>query len=246
MWHKPQLLNAISNLLMLVGGVLLLCAAGLWLLRFPALPVKEVVFMDPLPHTRRADLEQVLPAVMKGNFFSVRLEEVRATLERMPWVRKAEVRRVWPARLEVAIEEHTPVARWGEGRNELVNSFGEVFAATPSPEEGAAMPLLYGPQGTAPEVLKRYESLLKAFRQIGEKPAQLTLSPRLAWQTKLANGMLVDMGCEQPKSPLAERVQRFIEIYPERVAKLALRPAVVDLRYPNGFAMRSQGEDKGK
>lgn len=246
MWHKPQLLNAIADLLFMLGGLALLGAGALWLVRFPALPVKEVVFLDVLPHTRRAEIEQVLPMVLQGNFFSVSLEKVRGTLESLPWVRAAAVRRVWPARLEIAVEEHKPMARWGEARGELVNSFGEVFVAAPTPEEGAVMPLLYGPPGTAPEVLSRYKELVEAFRQIGERPVQVTLSPRLAWQLKLANNMVVDIGREQPKLSVAARLQRFIEIYPEQVAKRAIKPAVVDLRYPNGFAMRILGEGKGK
>jgi cell division protein FtsQ len=63
---------------------------------------------------------------------------------------------------------------------------------------------------------------------------------------KLDNGMLVEMGREQQKSPVGVRLQRFIEAYPELVAKRAARPAVVDLRYPNGFAMRVAGDVKGK
>jgi hypothetical protein len=35
---------------------------------------------------------------------------------------------------------------------------------------------------------------------------QVTLSPRLAWQLKLENGMLVDIGREQPKSPVGVRL----------------------------------------
>lgn len=246
MWNKPHLLNALTDLLMLVGAAALLAAGAIWLVQVPSLPVREVVFTSALQHTHRAELEEVLPPALKGNFFSLNLEAVRGSLERLPWVRKADVRRVWPKTLEVRVEEHKPVARWGEGRGELVNSYGEVFAAAPSAEEGAAMPMLFGPQGTAPEVLKAYGEMSDAFRAVGEKPVQLTLSPRLAWQLKLRNGMLVDIGREQAKSPVAARVQRFVDIYPEAIAKRATRPAVVDLRYPNGFAMQVAGEAKGK
>ena len=246
MWNKPHLLNAIADLLMLVAAAALLAAAAVWLVRVPALPVKQVVFADALPHTRRGDVEQLLPASLKGNFFSLNLESVRGALEKLPWARKVEVRRVWPAKLEVNIEEHKPVARWGEGRGELVNSYGEVFAAPLADEEGASLPLLFGPNGTAQEVLKHYGEFAGAFRTLGEMPVQVTLSPRLAWQLKLHNGMVVDIGREQTKAPVGVRLQRFIEIYPETVAKRAVRPAVVDLRYPNGFAMRVAGEGKGK
>lgn len=246
MWNKPHLLNALADLLILAASAALLAAAAVWLVRVPSLPVQLVVFAEPLAHTRRGEVEQVLPTALKGNFFSLNLETVRGALEKLPWVRKVEVRRIWPARLEVKIEEHRPVARWGEARGELVNSYGEVFAALAGETELAALPLLFGPPGTAAEVLKRYGELIGSFQVISEKPVQLILSPRLAWQLKLENGMLVDMGREQPKSPIGLRLQRFIEVYPETVAKRAVRPAVVDLRYPNGFAVRTAAEGKGK
>jgi len=246
MWNKPHLLSAIADLLILVAAAALLAAGAVWLVRVPSQPVRQVVFAEELQHTRRIEVEQILPSVLKGNFFSLNLEMVRGTLEKLPWVRKVEVRRIWPARLEVKVEEHRPAARWGEGRGELVNSYGEVFVATLVEEESAALPLLYGPAGTAPEVLKRYSELVGTFKTVNEKPVQVTLSPRLAWQLKLERGMLVDLGREQPKSPVGVRLQRFIEVYPELVAKRAQRPAVVDLRYPNGFAIRVAGEVKGK
>ena len=110
----------------------------------------------------------------------------------------------------------------------------------------AVLPLLYGPSGTAPEVLKRYGEFFGNLKPLGQKLVQVTLSPRLAWQLKLENGMVVEMGREQPKSPVAARLQRFIEAYPETVGRRPVRPSVVDLRYPNGFAMRVAGEGKGK
>ncbi|EKE17995.1 MAG: hypothetical protein ACD_10C00176G0001, partial [uncultured bacterium] len=96
------------------------------------------------------------------------------------------------------------------------------------------------------EVLKYYSEFAGSFQSVGEGLVQVTLSPRLAWQIKLANGMRVEMGREQPKAPVGVRLQRFIEVYPATVAKQAERPTVVDLRYPNGFAMRVASADKGK
>ena len=246
MWNKPHLLNTIADLLTLAASAALVAVVAVWALRVPALPVKQVVFAEELAHTRRAELEQALPPHLQGNFFSVDLEAVRGALLALPWVRKVELRRVWPARLEVRVEEHQPVARWGDGRGELVNSYGEVFSAAPTDAELAQLPLLYGPPGTAPEVLRRYAEFIGDFAPLGVRPVQVTLSPRLAWQLRLENGMQVDIGREQPKAPLAARLQRFIDFYPEAVARRAKLPAAVDLRYPNGFAMRVAGEAKGK
>ena len=250
MWQKPHVLNAMADLLYVVGAAALLAAGAVWLARWPSLPVRQVVFVQELQHVRRLEVQQALPAVLQGNFFSVNLEAVRGVLEKLPWIRKVEVRRVWPARLEIRVEEHQPVARWEDGRGaargELVNSYGEVFAAALGEEQAGRLPQLHGPLGTAPEVLKRYGEFVAAFRPVGRRPSQVVLSPRLAWQIRLDNAMVVDLGREQPKSPVASRLQRFVEVYPETVAKRPVAPGVVDLRYPNGFALRAGGtEGKG-
>ena len=137
------------------------------------------------------------------------------------------------------------MARWGEGSVELVNSHGEVFVALLPEAEAARLPLLVGPAGTSREVLGRFGEFTELFQKIGERPVQLGLSPRLAWQVKLENGMRVEIGREHPKWTVAQRLNRFIEVYPEMVGHLPVRPAVVDLRYPNGFAMKVAGEAKG-
>ena len=66
----------------------------------------------------------------------------------------------------------------------------------------------------------------------------LLLSPRLAWQVRLDDGMVLELGREQPKAPIALRLERFVDIYPTVLAARSPRPAAVDLRYPNGFALR--------
>jgi cell division protein FtsQ len=245
MWNKPHLLNALADLLLLATAAAVLAGAAVWLARVPAWPVERVEFAEPLTHTRREDVERVLRPVLQGNFFSVNLETARGALERLPWVRKVQVRRQWPARLQIQVEEQRAVARWGEGRGELVNSYGEVFAAGAGEDRLTTLPLLYGPPGTAAEVLAHYGDLTGQFAAVGERPAQLLLTPRLAWQLKLASGVLLNLGREQPKAPLAARLQRFIEVWPETVGKLPTRPEMIDLRYPNGFAMRRAGGGKG-
>lgn len=246
MWHKPQLLTAIADLLVLVASAALLAAGAVWLVRVPSLPVRQVQFVEPLAHTRRGEIEQVLPSALRGNFFSLDLEAVRVALEQLPWVRKVQVRRVWPATLEIAVEEHRPQARWGEGRAELVNSHGEVFAALMPDAEMARLPLLDGPAGTSREVMERFAQFSSLFARVSQRPVELVLSPRLAWQLRLENGMRIEIGRENARSAVDARLSRFIEVYPQTVGNLPVRPAVVDLRYPNGFAMKVVGDGKGK
>lgn len=246
MWNKPQLLNAIADLLYAAAAAVWLTAVIVWSVRVPSLPIRQVVASQELRHVRQDELERVLAGRLAGNFFSVNLQEVQAAVETLPWVRRVEVRRRWPSRLELGIQEHVPVGRWEDGvnhsgKNELVNSQGEVFVAVLGESEAARLPQLFGPAGTAQEVLRQHEEFARILAPIGLKPARVRLSPRLAWQIRLENGMLIELGREQSKSPVGARLARFVEIYPGSVGNRQTLPAVIDLRYPNGFALREKG-----
>lgn len=231
-------MTAVADLLLAAAAAALLVAGALGAARLPLFPLKEVVFVQDLKEVQRGEVERALAGLVRGNFFSVNLEGLRQSLERLPWVRKAEVRRRWPSRLEVSVEEQQAAARWGDGAAQLVNGYGEVFNASLPQNRLDALPLLTGPSGTAPEVLRRFDELAKVLQPTGHQPRQLLLSPRLAWQVRLDDGMVLELGREQPKAPIALRLERFVDIYPTVLAARSPRPAAVDLRYPNGFALR--------
>ncbi|MDR3323345.1 MAG: cell division protein FtsQ/DivIB [Zoogloeaceae bacterium] len=253
MWHRPQLLNALADLLFLAGAAMLLAAAVVWLLRQPVAPIREVTLQAPPRYVSAPELADLLQDKARGNFLGLSLNRLRESLEALPWVRKAMVRRVWPNRLEITLEEHQPLARWGvvdsPAGHEWVNSHGEVFAAAlpqaPAPEL-LALPQFRGPLETAPLLLQRYGEFAAQLQPLGFKPARMSLSSRLALEMKFDNGLTLKLGREQKLSPIRMRLQRFIDIYPAAVAGREPRPAIVDLRYPNGFTLYPAGTLPGE
>jgi cell division protein FtsQ len=245
LWHTPGLLNALANALILLSLLGLLCAAGWWLAQRPGLALR-VVRIDAAPgtelrHVSAVLLDQSVRQRLRGNFFTVDLDAVRAGFEQVPWVRRAMVRRVWPDRLEVAIEEHRPLATWGE--NQLMNTFGELYTANAAEaEEDGPLPHFSGPPGSEQRMLGRYEELRRWLAPLGVTPRSVLLSPRLAWWVQLDDGTRLVLGREQGV-PLEERVARWVEAYPRVRGRLGERAQVIDLRYPNGFAARAAGAE---
>ena len=238
MWNKPQLMTAISDLLFVAAAAALLVSAVVWSTRLPLFPLQDVVVMQELREIRRNEVEHALAGRLRGNFFSIDLETLRLSLEQLPWVRHADVRRQWPSRIEVSIEEHVPVAFWGQETGQLVNSYGEIFTANMSVQPAVPMPVLLGPSNMAPEMLVYFQQAGDVLKAIGRTPRLLNVSPRLALQVKLDDGMLVELGREQPKAPIRQRLERFVEYYPSVLGAARQRPSIVDMRYPNGFALR--------
>ena len=207
-------------------AVLALCFGAIyWLLLPEHFPLTRVEYRGTLERTTRAELEKALPRIA-GNFFAADLAQVRASVERLPWVRQVAVRRVWPGRLEITVEEHVALARWGD--DALVNTFGERFGG----KTDQVLPVFIGPAGTQAEVARRYAKFTGIVAPLGTKIERVVLSPRHAWQLRLANGLHLALGRD---ADLAEnRLRRFVEVYPT----VKNKNEYVDLRYPNGFAVR--------
>lgn len=241
-WQQPALMNLVADVLIIGASAALAWSAVIALQRLPFFPLREVEVVSELGQVSRGQLEVTARTVVNGNFFTVNIEAARSAVEKLPWVRHAEVRRQWPDRLELRIEEHVPVARWRstDGEPRLVNAYGEVFVGSID----LPLPVFSGPEGTAAEVLARYREFETALASIGRHPKAVALSAREAWQVRLDNGLLLDLGRDQAKLPLAQRLARFTEHYPNAIKRTQMQVMAVDMRYPNGFSLRPARNDK--
>lgn len=232
MWDNPRLLNALAGALTALALMVFATAALLMLMRSPLFPLRAIELRGSLVHTTRAEVEQALRGHVDGNFFAVDLAEPRAALERLPWVRRVHVRRAWPDALEVTLEEHVPLARWGD--TGLLNEQGEFFAGRGVRD----LPLLAGPAGTEADVARRFQRYRELLAPLGSPLERLILSPRYAWQLRLADGMVIELGRDAPNDPVDARLARLVAVYAETIGRIARMHEYVDLRYPNGFALR--------
>lgn len=235
MWDNPRLLNAAANTLLALVAAAFVYAGLQALARSALFPLRDLVVGGGLQHTSKAQIERVA-ADFGGNFFVADLSALRARLETLPWVRRVEVRRVWPDRVEVALEEHVALARWGDAS--LVNTFGEPFAGHLEGAQAAQLPLFAGPAHTEREVARRYQRFAGILRPLGEAPERVILTPRHAWQLRTAGGLHLELGRDGAEA-VESRLARFVAAHPATLGRLP--PAAtrhVDLRYPNGFVLR--------
>jgi cell division protein FtsQ len=232
MWHNPRLMNAVAGFLVALVAVAVVCAGLYALLRPATFPLREVTVSGVLANTAREDIERVLHQRVNGNFFSADLGAIRAALEQLPWVRRVHVRRSWPDHIAVRLEEHVALARWGNSG--LVNTHGEFFAAS----GGESLPQFSGPPGSAGDVTQRYRRFSEVVAPLGTELLVVALSPRRSWQIRLSSGLSVELGRELPGEMPEARLARFVAAYPATLGRLAREHELVDLRYPNGFALR--------
>lgn len=227
-WDRAQLMLWGANFLYALAGILLLYAVFYLMIHLPLFPLKRVDVKGDLRHVTYQQVSYIVTQEFKGNFFTLDLAQVGNGFKKLPWVRNVSVRRQWPDTLEVTLEEHAELARWAGGG--LVNSRGELFQAASNSD----LPVFHGPEGSAQEIAALYGQFKTALAAIKLKPVSLTMNERRAWQVKLNSGLNLELGRDQP----AVRLNKFVRVYDATIARMPQPVANVDLRYPNGFAVR--------
>lgn len=237
MWNDYKKLDAISNTLIMLVILAASIGIGMRVIHLPLFQLKTVDVVsanekkDLLKHVTRDQIEQVVQNEITGNFFTIDLAAVRQAFLALPWVRDMTIKREWPNRLIVALEEHTLLARWGN--EALVNTHGEVFHA----EVEHALPVFFASmESSAQEITQRYMRFSQLLAPLNQHIAEVSLSARHAWQIRLKIGTLLELGREEVEARLA----RYVSVYERSIAYLNQQAplAYMDLRYSNGIAIR--------
>jgi len=239
-----KLMNITASVLFAACVVLLVAAISWWALRHPLFAVGGITVQGDLAHNSAATLRANVAPQLAGNFFTLDLRRAREAFENVPWVRQATVRRQFPNRLRVQLQEHQALAYWGaESDAKLVNSFGEVFEANPGDVEDEDMPRLAGPDGTAIQVFAMYQGLRPMFETMDLRVEELALSSRGGWTLRLDSGATVELGRGSSEEVIA-RSERFARTLTQVTSKYGRRPDALltaDLRHQDGYAVRLRG-----
>lgn len=233
MWDNHQSLDLLANWFFALAAVIAGYLISQWAVNLPVFPLLEMNVSGNngdgrLKHVTREQIDGVVRSEIGGNFLTVDLEATRKAFDKLPWVRATSVRRVWPRGLEVTLEEHVALARWGS--DALVSTQGEIFNAA----SGERLVVFEGPVESSGEMVRLYAVFNKLLGPLELRIERMILSPRRAWRVRLENGIVLELGREQMEARLA----RYALVHGVSVAQLNQRLSYVDLRYPNGFAVR--------
>jgi cell division protein FtsQ len=243
-----RLMNLTASVLFVAVACMGLASGLWWALRHPAFAIGGITVQGDLVHNSAVTLRANVMPRLTGNFFTLDLGAARAAFQDVPWVRRAVVRREFPNRLRVELQEHVPVAFWGaEGDSRLLNGFGEVFEANMDDLQPADLPRLNGPDGQARQVLETFRTLEPAFASAGFSLEQFELTARGGWRAQMEDGAVIELGRGEV-AELAARVARFTRTVTQVVARhgrtvQALESA--DLRHSDGYAVRIRGVTTG-
>jgi len=239
-----KLMNVMAAVLFLAFAVLAVAELASWAARQPVFALRAIAVSGEVTHNNAVTLRANVAPRLSGTFFSIDLDRARQAFEAIPWVRKAVVRREFPNRLKVVLQEHKAVAYWGaEGESRMVNSFAEVFEANVGEVEQEGLPRLNGPDGQAPQVLAMYQNLQPLFDDMDMGIEQLELTGHGGWRARLDAGAIVELGSGTVAEVMA-RSQRFLRTLTQVTTHYGRTPEALetaDLRHEDGYAIRLRG-----
>ena len=242
-----RLMNLSTQLLVLCFVLLGLGAVLTWVVRHEVFDIRGITVTGDVTHNNAVTLRANVASRLSGTFLTVDLAQAREVFESAPWVRKAVVRREFPNRLQVILEEHKPVAFWGEeGASTLINGYGEVFEANVDDLE-QELPRLSGPLNQAATVLAMYRALLPVFDAVDLPLTDLEMSNRGSWRVTLDTGAVIELGRGQ-EDEVTARTQRFLKTVTQVTSRYGRRLNALesaDLRYEDGYAIRLRGVTTG-
>jgi cell division protein FtsQ len=238
-----RLMVVTANVLYVLAGVALTVLALNWVARLPAFSLRAIEIEGEVTRNSVATIRANAASRLAGNFFTTDLVRGRQAFETVPWVRQAVVKRVWPNRLAVQLEEHRAAAVWAgldAVADKLVNSYGEVFEANLGDVEDDSLPVLNGPDGSAVHMLVMLNRLQPLFDRFDARIETLRLSGRGSWRAELDTGAEVELGRGSDDEVLA-RTERFVGTLTQVTQRYQRPLEYADLRHLDGYAVRLKG-----
>ncbi|MFT5655844.1 MAG: cell division protein FtsQ [Arenicella sp.] len=172
-----------------------------------------------------------------GNFFSIALGDIKQSVESLPWVQDAEVRRQWPDTLLITVIEQRPVMRWGSSK--WVNARGDVIEL-PQQATLDQPVVLEGNDSDALLMMHQAKLWSEKLHANGLELRGLNLSESHAYRLRLKNLFSnTEFELLLGRLEIETRLARFLMLFGQRFRYSEQQIHRVDARYPNGLAINA-------
>ena len=186
-----------------------------WMEDAQRLPLSKLVLTGERHYTRNDDIRQSILALgAPGTFMTQDVNIIQSQIERLPWIKQASVRKQWPDELKIHLVEYVPIARWND--QHMVDAEGNTFSVPAERTSKQVLPMLYGPEGSASEVLQGYRDMGQVLAKDRFTLKEAAMTARRSWQLTLNNDIKLNLG----RGDTMKRLARFVELYPVLVGEV--------------------------
>ena len=229
--RKEKLVNFGGWVLLFVAiAVLILGIFGLYRVMTNA-QIADLNVVGTQSEAEKAQVVNHVLPVVKDNYFTSDLRQVRDKALELSWVDRVVVSRAWPNSIKVRIMPKTAIARWGTGR--LLSDSGDVFSEVVA-RNNQQLPLLHGPAHQSKMMMRRYNEINQLFAPVHLRLKELYLTDRMTWFMQFDSGLRVIVDQDQMMSKL----QRLSYLAQSDLKPVWNQIAAIDVRYRNGLSIQ--------
>ena len=176
------------------------------------------------------EIKTVLQPLVMTGFLDVDMQAIQSAVSTLPWVDTVTVKRIWPDTIDIKVREKKAFARWG--KNSLITERGIIFTPR-NIQQFQYLTVVTGPELQQVKVLEIMKGIKTALADQSMELAEFSINDRWAWKIKLATGLEILLG----RNDQLKKLQRFLKTLTLLKQEQVEQIAVVDLRYPNGYAV---------
>ena len=198
--------------------------------KIASLPIKYVRTEGVFQYLSKDNVKAALQPLVTTAFFDADMQAMQKAVSALPWVETVTVKRVWPEAIDIKITEKKPYVRWN--KDSLITEQGVIF--TPKNiEEFINLTVLSGPDRQQVKVLEMMKGIKTTLADQSMELTEFSVNDRGAWKIRLSTGLELLLG----RNDQLKKLQRFLKTLTVLKQEQVDAMAIVDLRYPNGYAV---------
>jgi cell division septal protein FtsQ len=194
-------------------------------------PIKNVSIESKIINVSEYDVfEKSKNYLDSKSFFNFKINILKKEIEKVPWVKSADIRRVYPGKIKIYIEEHTPIAIWNN--KSYVNDVGDIFLTQ---EIKKNLPVIISNQ-SGNKIMFLYFSLLLKYisdYNFDIEIKKIEENDIRSLSAHLSSGIIVKFGSKD----IRNKIHAFVKIYNTLNSSDLEKIGYIDMRYSNGFSI---------
>ncbi|OCG23936.1 hypothetical protein A9G11_04725 [Gilliamella sp. wkB108] len=250
--NTEQLIGFLFFITIILISIWVIKSIRNWMDNPEQMVLSQLVLSGDHTYTTEDDIRKaILGLGLPNTYIGQDVDDIQQEVMRFPWVKQASVRKQWPDRLIIYVQEYKPAFYWNDLF--LLDKKGNVFSVPLDRIAELQLPRLYGPEGKAKAVLETYYKLDNISKKLANSQLVLHIKAALAdernaWQLMVKQcignfclenqEMRLILGSEN----IEQRFHQFIKLFPEIQSRIPVdeRITVADLRYENGISVQRE------
>ena len=194
-------------------------------------PIKNVSIESKIINVSKYDVfEKSKNYLDSKSFFNFKINILKKEIEKVPWVKSADIRRVYPGKIKIYIQEHTPIAIWNN--KSYMNDVGDIFLIQDIKKN---LPVIISNQSRNKIMFLYFSLLLKYISDYNFdiEIKKIVENDIRSLSAHFSSGIIVKFGSKD----IGNKIHAFVKIYNTLNSSDLEKIGYIDMRYSNGFSI---------